>query len=137
MAYNREQNNWQSIFWSKWFLLVILVCLFFVIFALVRSYFQDYQVKQEIERLKAEATALEAKKLETIEILKYIKSQDYAEEKARTEFNMAKPGENVYIISSQTDNEQAASNGQVDKNNIELISVKNPIKWWNLFTSKK
>lgn len=135
---NKNQNSWLAIFWSKWFILIVLVCLFFVVFALVRSYFQDLQVKQEIERLKSEATSLEAKKLETIEILRYIKSEEYVEEKARTEFNMQKPGENVYII--QAGNEQgeaSTNNGQVDKNNIELISVKNPIKWLNLFIQSK
>ncbi len=131
---NKNQNSWLAIFWSKWFILIVLICLFFVIFALVRSYFQDLQVKQEIERLRAEATALEAKKLETIEILRYIKSDEFVEEKARTEFNMQKPGENVYIIQAENELGQASiNNGQVDKNNIELISVKNPIKWLNLF----
>jgi len=131
---NRNQNSWLAIFWSKWFILIVLVCLFFVVFALVRSYFQDLQVKQEIERLKSEAATLEAKKLETIEILRYIKSEEYVEEKARTEFNMQKPGENVYIIQSESASDQTSvNNGQVDKNNIELISVKNPIKWLNLF----
>ena len=135
---SKNENSWLAIFWSKWFILIVLVCLFFVAFALVRSYFQDLQVKQEIERLKTEAMSLEAKKLETIEILRYIKSEEYVEEKARTEFNMQKPGENVYIIQAVNESSQTSiNNGQVDKNNIELISVKNPIKWLNLFIQSK
>lgn len=90
-------------------------------------------MKQEIERLKSEADTLESKKIETLEILKYVQSSDFAEQKARMEFNMSKPGEQVAIVKSGGSGE--IGNGQVDNIVVESSNVSNFIKWWNFFTA--
>ncbi|MCX6782131.1 MAG: septum formation initiator family protein [Candidatus Magasanikbacteria bacterium] len=130
---SQNSNGWSQFFYSKIFLFIILVGIFFVGFAFLRSYYQDYQVKQEIERLKSEADTLESKKIETLEILKYVQSSDFAEQKARMEFNMSKPGEQVAIVKSGGSGE--IGNGQVDNIVVESSNVSNFIKWWNFFTA--
>ena len=79
------KNKWQKVLSSRWFLLVLLVIAIFVAVAYGRAYYRDYQVRQEIERMQNEVKKLEAKKIETMEILKYVKSSNFIEEKARTE----------------------------------------------------
>lgn len=128
-----EQNSkWSKFFYSRWFLLIIIGAIFFAIFVFTRAYFQDYQVQIEIERLKSEAASLESKKIETLELLKYVQTPEFAEEKARTELNLIKPGEKTIIVKSDRNNSESI--GQVDKKVVESNSVSNPIKWWRLFT---
>jgi cell division protein FtsB len=128
-----EQNSkWSKFFYSRWFLFIIIGAIFFAIFAFTRAYFQDYQVQIEIERLKTEAASLESKKIETLELIKYVQTPEFAEERARTELNLVKPGEKTIIVKS--DRNTSESIGQVDKKVVESNSISNPIKWWRLFT---
>lgn len=130
----QKENGWSQFFYSRLFIFVVLAGIFFVSFAFLRSFYQDYQVRQEIERLKYEASALEAKKLETLEILKYVQSPDFAEEHARKEFNLVKPGEQVAIVKSEGG--LSLVSGQENNKMIESDRVSNIIKWWNFFTHK-
>ena len=126
--------NWKKFFYSPWFLGVIVVAVLALLFGYGRAFFQDYQVGQEISHLQDEARNLEAKKLESLDILKYVKSQSFVEEKARTQLNMAKDGEQVAIITaSRTKN----GDGQGKNNMLELGQVSNPGKWWNYFFEDK
>ena len=129
---SQQSSAWSLFFYSKIFLLLILAGILFTGFAFLRSYYQDYQVKQEIDRLKYEAENLEAKKLESLEVLKYVQSPDFAEQKARMEFNLVKPGEQVAIVKSASGELNAS--GQVDNKMVESSDVSNIIKWWRFFT---
>lgn len=127
-----QHGKWSRFYYSRWFLIVIIILIFFSAFVFVRAYFQDYQVQAEIERLKNEAASLQAKKIDTLELLKYVQTPEFAEERARTELNMVKPGEKTIIIKTSSD--ALDSIGQVDKKMVESNSISNPIKWWRLFT---
>lgn len=128
-----QEGKLKNFFWSKWFLLIIFTAIIFVALACVRSYFQDYQVRQEVARLQKEASDLESKKFATMEILKYVESDDFVEDKARTDFNLQKAGEQVAIIKKAGIIGQNDS-GQVDNKVVELERISNPLKWWNFFT---
>lgn len=130
----KEDNKWSAFFVSRWFLAIIFLVLCFTGFAILRSYFQEHQIREEINRLKSEAGELESKKIETLEILKYVKSPEFIEEKARTEFNMQKEGERLVVIKDL--GEAPSSSGLVNDKMIESNIFSNPIKWWNLFTGK-
>lgn len=130
---SQRNSGWSQFFYSKIFLFLILAGIFFVGFAFLRSYYQDYQIKQEIEHLRLEAGNLETKKIETLEILKFVQSPDFTEKKARMEFNMIKPGEQVAIIKS--DGVSVNNSGQVDNKVVESSNVSNIIKWWSFFTA--
>jgi len=77
---------------------------------------------------------LETKKLESMEILKYVVSGSYVEDKARTELNMKKPGENVIFIENlgQTDSSTMQQNNYTDVHVDESL-LSNPRKWWYYF----
>jgi hypothetical protein len=61
-----------------------------------------------------------------------VQSPDFAEQKARMEFNLVKPGEQVAIVKSAT--EGLNTSGQVDNKMVESSDVSNIIKWWRFFT---
>ncbi len=130
----REENKWTAFFISRWFLMIVFLAICFIGFAILRSYFQEYQIREEVNRLKNEASELEAKKIETLEILKFVQSPEFVEEKARTEFNMQKEGERLVIIKG--DSSEVLSVGQPEDKMLESNMLSNPIKWWNLFIGK-
>lgn len=117
---------------SKFFLGMLVVVVLFVSFGYLRAYYQDYKIKEEISALEAEMDRLKTKKLESVDILNYVSSRDYVEEKARTELNMKKPGERVLVI--ERDENQYKDNKDEEENNVLVIS--NPQKWFNYFLHK-
>lgn len=123
------ESRWTKFFYSRWFFAATITLVVLASLAFLRAYYQDYQVRKEIERLQEEASRLEAKKLETLEILDYVRSPDFAEEKARLEMNLVKPGEQTAVI----ERTQPAITGQTTQKNIEWGSVAYPIKWWRVF----
>ncbi|PIT88016.1 MAG: hypothetical protein COU29_04395 [Candidatus Magasanikbacteria bacterium CG10_big_fil_rev_8_21_14_0_10_36_32] len=129
-----EKSQWAKFFYSKWFFIIIIILIILVIFAFLRSYYQDYQVRQEIQYLKDEAERLEAKKIQSLEILKYVQSKNFVEDKARTDFNMAKLGEQEAIITSPQ--QAVEKDGQAENKVLEWKGISNPIKWWKLFFNK-
>lgn len=126
-----KESSWKNFFNSRLFLLVATIVAIMVIFGYGRAYYQDYLVTQEIEHLQNEAKKLEAKKMELLEVLKYVKSDSFAEEKARTELNMVQPGEQVVVVpkAAATENRQE-KNAVIGWNNIS-----NYKKWWQYFTN--
>jgi len=129
----KKSSFWKIFFTSYIFLFGSIVIASMIIFSYIRTYYQDYQVQQEISRLQEDTEKLKVKKLELLETLNYIKSPSFIEAKAKTELNMAKIGENMMIV--QTASDTIASNGQVNKDMISLKSVANYIKWWNYFAT--
>ena len=129
-----EKNQWTKFFYSRWFFVTVAVLIILVALAFLRSYYQDYQVRQEIQHLKDEADRLETKKIQSLEILKYVQSKNFVEDKARTDFNMAKPGEQEVIVTSPQ--KTVENDGQVENKVVEWKGISNPIKWWKLFFNK-
>lgn len=127
-----QNNRWKNFFFSPWFLLTAALVVFVLLFSFGRAFYQDYQVRQEILRLQDEARNLEAKKLESLEILKYVKSQEFADSQARTELNLVKPGEQAAIIKRSAGLKKG---GQEEKKMVEWDNVPNPVKWWRYFFS--
>ncbi len=129
----RQTQPWVRRFFASQMFLVVA---FFIalIFALgyARAYYQDYKVRQDIKALQEEVKNLESKKIESMEILKYVISPAFVEEKARTELNMKKLDENVLIVKSQAEFETKAETLSTD-----TMLLTNPIKWWYYFTHKQ
>ncbi len=131
MANNKDQNQkWKEVFYSRWFLALLFVLTLLLIISYVRAYYQEYQVRQEISNLQDQLHSLESKKIETMEFLKYAQSSTFVEEKARTELNLVKPGENMAIIANGTDSD---ANRQEKTDMIKWSQVSNPIKWFKFF----
>lgn len=127
---NDKDQKWKQIFYSRWFLALLFAFTVLLLISYIRAYYQEYQVRQEIDDLQKQLHSLESKKIETMELLKYAQSSTFAEEKARTELNLVKPGENVAIIMSD---KQSESNRQEKQDVIKWSQVSNPIKWFKFF----
>ncbi|MBI5729216.1 MAG: septum formation initiator family protein [Candidatus Magasanikbacteria bacterium] len=128
----RETRPGKGFLASRWSLIIGVVVLLTLTVAFARAYYQNYRTQEEIRRLRAEASYLEAKKLETLEALKYVQSPAYVEEKARTELNLVKPGERVAVIPG-TVVAGAAGIGQSTEKVVESASVSNSRRWWDYF----
>ncbi len=127
----QKQSALKRFFSSRLFLILALICAILIAFGYARAYYQDYKIRQEINALQDDVKNLEHKKLESMEILKYVTSEAFVEEKARTELNMKKPGEKVMIIKSQVEVEKKETGEPVEKHLLN-----NPIKWWYYFTHR-
>lgn len=125
-----KDRGFRRFFGSRLFLLLFLGLALLFAFGFARAYYQDYRVRQEIKALQSEVKNLENKKLESMEILKYVASPGFVEEKARTELNMKKPGENLLILTNLGGVEQTVGAVEEDE------PLNNPIKWWYYFTNK-
>lgn len=125
-----NDSGWQKFFYSTWFLAAAFLVIAVLVFSFGRAYYQDYQVRQEIQKLQEAARNLEAKKIQSLELLQYVRSSSFVEEKARTDLNMSKPGEQVAIILKDKPN---SGGGQEENKVLELSNLNNPIKWWNYF----
>lgn len=87
-------------------------------------------MRQEIRRLERETADLADKKIQSLEILKYVQSGEFTEARARQEFNMRLPGENVAVILSSA---EMTASGQAEPDVIKLEKYTNPQKWWRVF----
>tara|TARA_B100001964_G_C14048421_1_gene515864 strand:- start:104 stop:517 length:414 start_codon:yes stop_codon:yes gene_type:complete len=131
---NRKQQSFVTRFFSsRLFLFVGFFVIIILALNFVRGYYQKYKVDQEILLLKEEISSLERKKIESMEILEYVSSEAFVEEKARTELNMKKEGEKVIYIKQGSVTEKK-SNQKKEPRNIIGQNVSNPVKWWYYFT---
>lgn len=126
-----KNNGWKNFFSSKLFMLVATIISIMVVFGYGRAYYQDYLVTQEIKHLQDQVKKMEAKKMELLEVLKYVKSDSFAEEKARTELNMIKPGEQVLVVPKTA----IADNRQENNSVIGWTNISNYKKWWRYFVN--
>ena len=124
-----KESGWKNFLRSQLFVLVIAIVAIMVMVGYGRAYYQNYLVKQEIEHLQNQAGKLEAKKMELLEVLQYVKSDAFAEEKARTELNMAKPGEQVLVVPKAA----GAENRQENDGVVGWTNISNYKKWWRFF----
>ncbi len=125
----QDNKTIKKFFNSCWFLLLMTAIFSVFLIMFLRVYYQDYQIKKEIESLKKQAEALEAKKIESLSWLEYFRSEEHMEKTARLEMNLVKPGEQVAIIKEIS---STTGSGQAIKDMIKL-NLPNYKKWWNYF----
>ena len=132
MEENAKKNWIRRFFASRLFLVVAFVLIFLTTAGYFRAYYQDFRIKQEIRELENEVRALEGKKIESMEILQYVMSQGYVEEKARVELSMKKPGEKMVILKNMDTNEGGGESGL----DVPGRNLTNPVKWLYYFLHK-
>lgn len=128
----RQQTLFRRFFASRLFLFAALIVALLIALGYARAYYQDYKIRQEIRELESQVKSLEKKKLESMDILEYVMSQDFVEEKARTELNLRKPGEKVAIIKGPGQ-EELGGNYENEEAGQDLS---NPVKWLYYFLTK-
>ena len=125
----------RGFFYANWYLVVIALAAVLLGLAFLRAFYRDYQIKQEIKNLQDQVQSLESKKIETIEKLKYVKSDQFVKEKARTELNLSEPGEKAMII--QEGNLDSSSIANKNPDMVQSTHASNLAKWWDLFFGDK
>lgn len=80
-------------------------------------------VDERIAGLRQQVSSLEQEQVHLDELLKYFDSDAYAEEKARLEFGLAKPGEAVVVVPES----------RVAANVRTRSSSSNLVRWWRYF----
>ena len=126
-----KSRGWQQFFSSQIFVIVVTIVAGMVVFQYGRVYYQDYIIKQEIKHLEEQTEKMEARKVELLEVLKYVKSDGFVEEKARTELNLAKAGEQVVVVPSAA----KTVNRQEPEAMVSLQQIPNYKKWFNYFVN--
>lgn len=109
---------------------VTAVVLLFLIFALVRIFFKDHELRGEINRLQSDVGSLQKKKIESLDLLQKLQSDSFMEEKARQELQARRPGETVLVIPGAVVSSSAAVALPLTPKTPELA---NPQKWWYYF----
>jgi len=111
--------------------LVVALALFAIVIflsvALSRVFFRDYALKKEIARLQNNVRVLEDKKMRSLELLEYVKTDSYVESHARMKFGMVKDGEEVVIFNADPGTTMGSTG---DGRAGQLTNGK---KWWYYF----
>ncbi len=128
-----QQSPIGRFFTSRLFLVMAFIVVVLVAVSYARAYYDDYAIRQEISRLEGEVRRLEHKKLESFELLKYVSSDAFVEEKGRVEFNLKKPGENVMVVSERG---MMKHEENIPIQEEKSSTLNNPTKWWYYFTHK-
>ena len=126
----KSTSSWRSFFGSPLFLVIGVVLLLLISLNIVRAYYQQHQIREEVQHLEQETADLQSKKSELLKALQYTQSDAYVEAKARTELNMVKQGEKVVIFPPSS---PIAVSRQPEKTVVESLQLTNPQKWWNYF----
>lgn len=134
----RDTNNNLSkkIFGSYVFLFVLITIASMITFSYARTYYNDYQIKQEIVGLQEKANKLQTQKIELLEELDYVKSNSFVEEVAKTELNLANNGEKVMMIQSSSTQSRYVDR-QPEDVVIELNNNNNYSKWFSVFITNQ
>ena len=109
---------------SRRVLLVGLLLAILTAVGFARAYLTDYARIKEITQLEQEAKRLEEKKVSLLELMKYVQTDAYVEEEARTKLQMKKPGEDVIVFSDLKPNTNVS---------VAPIMESNLKKWWRYF----
>lgn len=131
----------------RWRFLIVLN-IFVIVFLGIsfgREIIRNHSIGSEIARLQEQADSLAAKNIEISELKTAIQTESYIEREARLKLGMKKPGETVYVIQEQTqDQSQTATTddpndplGLVIQDSEDAEAVANPTKWWYYFFDKQ
>jgi len=130
MEKTRQPTPVKRFFASRLFLFIFIPAVVLMSMGMVRSFYIGYKIDQEILGLESEIKSLQKKRLESMEILKYVMSDSFVEAKARTELNLKRPGEKVLIVTNPERDGDDSRRAPTDARQ-RLI---NPVKWWYYFT---
>jgi len=127
LGIHEPENFFIRLFSSQRFLaLVALAFLVLLSFPLVKAYSRKVLVDKEISDMKDKVEKFERENKEMKELLEYLSSKESAEEQARLNLNLKKPGEAVVIVEPLIKNEESVA---LEKEE----ACSNFKKWWRYF----
>ena len=131
MAKRRKGNIVARLLTSRLFLIILIVIAILIAIAYARLYYEDYKVREEIESLQSEIQSLEHRELESLQLLEFVKTDDFVDRAAREQLEMKAPGENVVVI-----NNRETAKITKTAEHAKTVDISNPKKWWLHFTHK-
>ena len=120
---------------SKTVLLAGLLLLLLFSDNFIRSRSGNRAINREISSLETEMSQLERDNSRLAELIKYLNSPAYLEEKARTDLGLRKPGERAVIV-PDTGTSPAAEAANASTSTTSP-ATSNPGRWWRYFFAKK
>lgn len=98
-AIKKQQANWKKTIHSKWFLLFLCICIFFISRGLFRVYSKYKSIKNDYQSLKLDVDNLEKREKELDTYIKRIDSDEGKDYEIRKKLDVSKPKEKtLYII---------------------------------------
>ncbi len=109
-----------------------------VIFGLVGwgfsgEFMRNREMQQEMDRLQAQADAVESRNLQLSQLSRDFASEDAVEREARLKLNLRKPGEQVVVVQGAAGHEEAAPDGAAGGPSAPAPDEPNYRKWWRYF----
>jgi cell division protein FtsB len=119
------------------FTVIALVVIALISVPLAKNVSKQYKINKEINDLKNEIGALENNNSQLKNLIKYMESDQFVDEKARLNLNYKKEGEQVVVIEKKEENKNissggvqlAGSSGTNDASKLES----NFVKWQRYF----
>lgn len=140
---NQRKNNYsEKIFFNQKFLTLLgLAAIILISFPFAKNAVKQYRINKEISGLKKEIAALENKNVDLKNFVSYLESDQFAEEQARLNLGLKKPGEELTVIKMAAGQAPAgaASSGATIFNIPGYAKLgpeakrSNPRKWLNYF----
>jgi len=139
---NRRKNNYfEKIFFNQKFLALLgLIIIILISFPFVKNTLKQYRINKEIDELKQEISDLENKNVDLKNFVSYLESDQFAEEQARLNLGLKKPGEEVMVIKTENDKTSTSASTSATMFNISgygkakpEVKQSNPEKWFNYF----
>jgi len=124
----KRSTNWViKVFTSRFFLLGAFLIALILAISFARAFYKDYEIRQQIKALQAEVEELEARRLDSLELLDYVKTDAYVEDVGRTQLGLKKPGERVIIV----DASEGITSTEVVLEERERATMWK--RWWKYF----
>lgn len=120
---------------SKAILLAGLLLLLLFSANFIRSRSSNRTINREISSLETEVSQLEQGNSQLAELIKYLNSPAYLEEKARTDLGLRKAGERAVIVPDTGASSTAETASASTLTTFSATS--NPGRWWRYFFAKK
>lgn len=98
---------------------------------LVRSLHQKHKVEQEINNIKKEVETLQTENKELDDLVEYLRSDHFVEERARLDLGLKERGEEVVVVKGEGKVAGASATADVDSTQEDKRS--NPEKWIGYF----
>ncbi|MFA5954461.1 MAG: septum formation initiator family protein [Patescibacteria group bacterium] len=121
-------NREQLLPWGLGLLIALLVI------GNVKLVIKRYQIQKESDKLYAEQQKLRDSNSDLSKLLEYVRTPAFVEEEARLRFNLAKPGEKIFIVPEGNENAEGTNSetGGSSSNNGTWFS-----NWWQHFFGNK
>ncbi len=113
------------------FLLVSVSLIVFLIVALGREYVGNLQLRYEIRRQEKQLAELEERRLATLDLLDTLSSEYYLEREGRLKQGLARPGEELVVITDNEREEEEIVGGVI------LDNVSYPMRWFYYFFDRE